>query len=71
MEQITVSHPKSRRGFASLTPERRAEVGRMGGLAAQETGRAHRWSCEEAQAAGRKAQQVRRAKKEGATEQDA
>lgn len=62
MEQ-TIVPAKSRRGFASLTPERRAEIGRMGGLAAQETGMAHRWSCEEAQAAGRKAQQIRRTKK--------
>lgn len=42
------------RGFAALTPERRRELGVMGGKKAQATGRAHRWTVEEARAAGKK-----------------
>lgn len=46
---------KKPRGLALLTPERRREIAALGGLAAQESGRAHRFaSREEAQAAGRK-----------------
>lgn len=43
-----------RRGFASMTPERRAELARAGGLAAQAEGTAHRWNPQSAAAAGRK-----------------
>ncbi len=45
-------HP--RRGFASMSPDRRREIASLGGHCAQECGRAHTWSSEEAQAAGRK-----------------
>lgn len=45
---------KSRRGFASMTPERQREIARKGGKTAQERGSAHRFTSEEAQAAGRK-----------------
>lgn len=38
---------RKRQGFASLSPERRAEVSRKGGLAAQAKGTAHRWSKED------------------------
>lgn len=45
-----------RRGFASMTPEQRSRIARLGGLAAQASGKAHRWTSEEArQAAGRSA----------------
>lgn len=44
----------SRKGFASMSPERRSEIARMGGLRAQEKGTAHRWTPDEAKAAGRK-----------------
>lgn len=43
-----------RRGFASMTPERRAEITRKGGKAAQAKGTAHKWDSEQAQIAGRK-----------------
>ncbi len=47
--------PKRRpRGFASLTPEQRREAARLGGLASQASGRAHRFTREEARAAGTK-----------------
>jgi uncharacterized protein len=41
-------------GLATLTEERRREIARMGGKAAQAGGRGHRWSPEEARAAGSK-----------------
>lgn len=43
---------KVKRGFALLSPERRAELSRMGAKKAHETGRAHKWTPEEARVAG-------------------
>lgn len=54
------SAPKSRRGFASMDPERRRQVASSGGRTAHQQGVAHKWSKEEASAAGRKGQQLRR-----------
>lgn len=51
---------KSRRGFASLDPERRRQIASLGGRTAHQQGVAHRWTREEAQAAGRKGQSLRR-----------
>lgn len=45
---------KSRRGFASMTPEKRREIARLGGKAAHEKGRAHQFTPNEAREAGRK-----------------
>lgn len=45
---------KSKRGFASMTPERRKEIAAMGGRAAHEQGVAHEYTSEEAKVAGRK-----------------
>lgn len=45
---------KSRRGFASMSPEKRAEIASKGGKAAHEKGTAHKFSPEEAREAGRK-----------------
>lgn len=45
---------KERRGFASLTPERRAEISSKGGKAVHQQGTGHEWTSAEAQAAGRK-----------------
>ena len=42
------------RGFAAMSPERRAELGRMGGKAVQASGKGHRFTSEEAREAGRK-----------------
>lgn len=44
----------SRRGFASMDPERRREIARQGGRSAHAKGVAHRWSVDEARQAGRK-----------------
>lgn len=43
-----------RRGFASMSPERRAEISRLGGRAAQQQGVAHRFTKDTAREAGKK-----------------
>jgi general stress protein YciG len=45
---------KERRGFASMSPEKQREIASKGGRAAHQKGTAHRWSSDEARAAGRK-----------------
>ena len=42
------------KGFAKMTPERRREISRKGGIAAHLKGTAHKFTTEEARAAGRK-----------------
>ena len=42
------------RGFAAMTPELRRAIASKGGKAAQATGTAHRFTIEEARAAGTK-----------------
>ena len=42
------------RGFAALTPERRREISRQGGVAAHSKGTAHKWDPLTAREAGRK-----------------
>lgn len=44
----------SRRGFASMTPERQREIASQGGRAAHSRGTAHKWNREEAKLAGQK-----------------
>lgn len=51
MHQATFGFVK--RGFATLTPERRREIASSGGKAAQAKGFAHRFTPEEAVSAGR------------------
>lgn len=54
-EETGASRVKSNRGFASMTPERRAELGRKGGINAHASGNAHQYKPgKEARAAGRK-----------------
>lgn len=43
-----------KRGFAALSPEQRREMASAGGKAAQASGRGHRFTVEEARAAGQK-----------------
>jgi general stress protein YciG len=45
---------KEDRGFASMNSARQRQIARMGGKAAHEQGTAHKWTSEEARAAGRK-----------------
>lgn len=49
---------KSKRGFASMDPERQREIASKGGRAAHEKGTAHEWSRDEARSAGRKGGEV-------------
>lgn len=49
---------KSRRGFASMDPERRREIARRGGRKAHEKGTAHKFTPDEARVAGRKGGEV-------------
>jgi general stress protein YciG len=53
MTQNSEDKPKPR-GFAAMTPERRREIAQMGGRAVQAKGTGHRYSAEEARAAGKK-----------------
>jgi uncharacterized protein len=48
----------SNRGFASMSPERQKEIARSGGRAAHEKGKAHRFSSDEARAAGKKGGEI-------------
>ena len=53
--------PKGRgRGFASMSPEKKREIASKGGKAAHALGTAHKWTTEEAQAAGRKGGSISR-----------
>lgn len=53
-EPETVKVPPRKRGFAAMTPEKRRELSSRGGKASHATGKAHRFTTEEAKAAGRK-----------------
>jgi general stress protein YciG len=48
-----VEQQKERRGFASMSPEKRREIASKGGVAAHRKGTAHKWTSEEAKSAGR------------------
>ena len=50
---------RAKRGFAVLSPEKKREIASMGGKAAHEHGRAHRFTSEEARAAGKKRHELR------------
>lgn len=54
----------ARRGFASMHPDRRKEVAQRGGKSAHAQGKAHKWTSEEAQEAGRKGGSVSRRRKQ-------
>jgi general stress protein YciG len=51
---------KSRRGFAAMSPEQQRRIASEGGRASHESGKGHRFSTEEARAAGRKGGQISR-----------
>jgi len=44
----------SKRGFASMEPEKRFKIAQSGGVAAHKKGSAHQFTSEEASAAGKK-----------------
>src|SRR5215212_5364994 len=53
------SGKSSKRGFASMDPQRQREIASEGGRAAHEKGTAHEFTSEEAREAGRKGGQAR------------
>lgn len=61
-----------RKGFGSMSPEKKREIARKGGQRAHALGTAHKWTSEEAQAAGRIGGSIsRRGKRSVASEQHA
>lgn len=52
--QLDFFSTKKPRGFATLSKERRAEISRLGGIAAHQKGFAHVFNSETAKEAGRK-----------------
>jgi general stress protein YciG len=48
-----------------MSPDRRREVARAGGRAAQARGSAHRWTSDEARAAGKKGGRIASRKRRG------
>ena len=58
-EQLMAAPARAKRGFAVLSAEKKREIASMGGKAAHEHGRAHRFTSEEARAAGKKRHQMR------------
>lgn len=68
-EPPTVPRPKARRGFAAMDPALVKEIATRGGKAAHAIGTAHKFTAEEARAAGRKggnAPHIRRGKQRAA-----
>jgi hypothetical protein len=55
-----MNEPKVKKGFAAMTPEKRAEIARLGGVAAHAQGVAHQWTTDTARKAGSKGGQVSR-----------
>ena len=56
----TDSKLKRPRGFAAMDPEQQRRIASEGGKASHESGRGHRFTAEEARAAGRKGGQATR-----------
>lgn len=56
----TDSKAKRPRGFAAMDPEQQRKIASEGGKASHESGRGHRFTAEEARAAGRKGGQATR-----------
>lgn len=50
---MTTQTKRRGKGFASMTPEKKREIASKGGKAAHAQGTAHKFTPEEAQAAGR------------------
>lgn len=62
-EDSTEEKPKSKRGFAAMSPEKQKEIAARGGKKAHEKGRAHTFTSEEAKQAGAKGGTVAAARK--------
>lgn len=66
MEDAKLTNNNWRKGFASLSIERRREIASKGGKTGHLLGTAHKWTPEQAREAGRKGGTIsrRRAKKQ-------
>lgn len=60
---------KSRRGFASMDPEKKREIASKGGKAAHASGNAHEFTSEEAREAGRKGGQAKGSRRQNTSNQ--
>jgi uncharacterized protein len=56
-------HGKSKRGFASMDPQRQREIARLGGQTTQRLGKAHTFTPEEARLAGQRSHKGARRKR--------
>jgi general stress protein YciG len=54
----TTTSGRSRRGFAGMDAAKQREIASKGGKAAHQSGNAHKWTSDEARAAGRKGGQA-------------
>jgi hypothetical protein len=67
-ERNTLEHIESAKkpqGLAAVSPEKRKEIARAGGRAAAQSGKAHRFTSEEAKVAGKRGGSIsRRRRKE-------
>jgi uncharacterized protein len=52
MSKTNDTTTKAPRGFAALSPEKRKEIARRGGLAVQAKGTGYTWTSEQAKASG-------------------
>ena len=56
-EKYEGSTPRTKRGFAAMSPERQRQIASLGGRAAHQSGHAHEFTSEEARIAGKKRHQ--------------
>lgn len=68
MSEQSENKPSSKRGFASMDPQRQREIASLGGKAAHASGRAHEFNSAEAREAGRKGGRAGRRKAAEAAE---
>ena len=66
--EIIEEPPKRKQGFASMSDEKKRAIASKGGRAAHALGKAHKWTSEEAQAAGRKGGTISRRRPKNATQ---
>ncbi len=68
MSEASDTKTSSKRGFASMDPQRQREIASLGGKAAHASGRAHEFNSAEAREAGRKGGRAGRRKAAEAAE---
>ena len=66
MNIVNTEHPKARRGFAAMSPQKQREIASKGGRVAHEKGAAHQWTVDEAREAGRKGGTARHSRRKAA-----